>query len=74
MFTRAVSVAIAIYTVFAFVVMSWARYIALPTNGGISASEVVEGVIPGGLNTLLLGWVLLTFMIVGARVWELSQK
>jgi hypothetical protein len=60
----------AIYTVAAIVLTAWARSIGLPTRGGISPSEVLEGVVPGGLTTLLVIWILL--MLLTLAVWVIT--
>lgn len=61
------------YTVLGFGLDFLARRIALPTRGGISPSEVIEGIIPGGLSTLLfiwlllLGWTILVWLVWSGR-------
>jgi hypothetical protein len=56
-----------LYTTTAAALVGWARAVALPTRGGISASEVLDGVVPGGLTALLVVWVLLVCLT--AAVW-----
>lgn len=55
------------YTVAGLSLMAWARSIALPTRGGISPSEVLEGIVPGGLNTMLMVWLVLALLT--AVIW-----
>ena len=54
--------------------IEWARHVALPTGRGISASEVLEDVVPGGLNALLLGCLALVLLTAGARGPEARRR
>lgn len=67
-----------IYTIAVIALTMWARNTALPHLGGISASEVLEGVVPGGLTMLLPLWVLLVFLTAAAWVtsfvWVTYQR
>lgn len=56
-----------IYTLIFLALNFQARRIALPTRGGISVSEVLEGWTPGGVTTLLALWMALLLMVLG--VW-----
>ena len=54
------------------VLMLYTARIADPTAGGISRSEVLEGIVPGDLNSLLIVWAALVFIAV--LVWVLQKK
>jgi hypothetical protein len=62
-----------LYTVGAFALVNCARDVSLPTRGGISASEVLQGVVPGGISTLLIVWVALVILTVVAWLRHLRK-
>lgn len=74
MFARDITIIAVGYTILAIAILWWGRKVALPTNGGISPSEVVEGIIPGGLATLIYIWFALLFLTAWAWFWKRYQK
>ncbi|MFB0538212.1 MAG: hypothetical protein ACETWR_24895 [Anaerolineae bacterium] len=74
MFTRIITSVAVVYTLLLGALSLWAREVALPTKGGISPSEVIEGFVSGGLNTLLLLWLLIFLATIGAWVATLAKE
>ena len=74
MFTRIITSVAVVYTLLLGALSLWAREVALPTKGGISPSEVIEGFVFGGLNTLLLLWLLIFLATIGAWVATLAKE
>lgn len=56
------------YTLLALAVVGLARAIAGPTRGGISPHELVEVWIPGGVLTILTGWLVVAAAWVAITV------
>lgn len=56
------------YAVLLVVVFQYSKTVADPTQGGISRSEVLEGIIPGGINTLLVFLVVFLALTFGSWV------
>lgn len=67
MFAKVITLIALIYTVLAVALMRWADKVALPTRGGISPSEIIEGIIPGGVNTVVYLWF--AFLFLTAWAW-----
>jgi hypothetical protein len=66
---KIITVIVAIFTVLCLGLLLWSRSVALPTKGGISPHEVVEGLIPGGVGTLLTLWIGLVLVAASIYVW-----
>ena len=63
-FKTIISIITAVYTTLGFTLLWYSRTVALPTHGGISPHEVVESIIPGGLETVLIIWIALMTLTV----------
>ena len=74
MFTRTITAVAVIYTALCLALLLWTRSVASPTGGGISPSELLEGLVPGGLFTVLALWVVLFLVAAGAWVWDWGNK
>lgn len=70
MFKKGITAATIIYSLLLLALLVGGRAVAFPTEGGISPSEALEGMVPGGLATLLIFWLVLFCCTVGA--WGLS--
>lgn len=72
---RIIAITTTVYTILVVALIFESRNIACPlspTCSGISPSEVLEGWIPGGLNTFVILWIAL--LLTTAIVWYWEKK
>ena len=62
-----------VYAALLVTILGWSKNIASQTMGGISASEVIEGTVPGGLVTLLVILILLLFLTIPFYIFFISS-
>ena len=73
-FTRVATAIVIVYSALFLTLSLWARSVALPTGEGISPSERLEGIIPGGLLTLIVVWIALVTLAGAAWSWHLGKS